>query len=479
MVYDVFRENHMRRLVGPMGIGHVRYPTAGSNSSAESQPFYVNSPYGIALAHNGNLTNSDELEEELYRSDLRHINTSSDSEVILNVFAHELHKVGQQKLTPEGVFEAVRRVHRRCRGAYAVVAMITGYGIVGFRDPHGIRPLIFGMKKNDSGHRDFMIASESVALVSQGFEIERDVSAGEAVFFDTEHNCHTQQCSDNARLTPCIFEHVYLARPDSIVDEVSVYKTRLRMGVKLAEKICRSRPDHDIDVVMPIPDSGRTSAMSLAESLGVPYREGFIKNRYIGRTFIMPGQAVRKKSVRQKLSPISLEFKDKVVCLVDDSIVRGTTCSQIIGMARDAGARKVYFCSAAPAVRFPNVYGIDMPTSEELVAYNRTDEEVAQVINADWLVYQDLDDLVECSKVGNRSIDSFECSVFDGNYVTGDVDAAYMEKVAANRNETSRRAADAEIRNDASLNTDDSETQSFVYSHSPRRQPNGSTVSPP
>ena len=382
---------------------------------------------------------------------MRHINTSSDSEVILNVFAHELQKVGQQKLTPEGVFEAVRSVHKRCRGAYAVVAMITGYGIVGFRDPFGIRPLIFGSKENRYGSQDYMLASESVALVSQGFQIERDVAPGEAVFFDVDNKCHVRECIDNAKLTPCIFEHVYLARPDSIVDEVSVYKTRLRMGTKLAEKICRSRPDHDIDVVMPIPDSGRTSAMSLAESLGVPYREGFIKNRYIGRTFIMPGQAVRKKSVRQKLSPVSLEFKDKVVCLVDDSIVRGTTCSQIIEMARDAGARKVYFCSAAPAVRFPNVYGIDMPTSEELVAFNRTDEEVAKVINADWLVYQDLHDLVECSRAGNRQIESFECSVFDGKYVTGDIDAAYMEKVAASRSDVSRFGSDSIASGDASL----------------------------
>jgi amidophosphoribosyltransferase len=329
--------------------------------------------------------------------------------------------------------------------------MITGYGIVGFRDPFGIRPLIFGSKENRYGSQDYMLASESVALVSQGFQIERDVAPGEAVFFDVDNKCHVRECIDNAKLTPCIFEHVYLARPDSIVDEVSVYKTRLRMGTKLAEKICRSRPDHDIDVVMPIPDSGRTSAMSLAESLGVPYREGFIKNRYIGRTFIMPGQAVRKKSVRQKLSPVSLEFKDKVVCLVDDSIVRGTTCSQIIEMARDAGARKVYFCSAAPAVRFPNVYGIDMPTSEELVAFNRTDEEVAKVINADWLVYQDLHDLVECSRAGNRQIESFECSVFDGKYVTGDIDAAYMEKVAASRSDVSRFGSDSIASGDASL----------------------------
>ena len=296
-----------------------------------------------------------------------------------------------------------------------------------------------------------MVASESVALQSLGFTIERDIDPGEAIYIENDGTLHTAQCADNPSLHPCIFEHVYLARPDSIVDEVSVYKTRLRMGVKLAEKIRRKRPDHDIDVVMPIPDSGRTSAMSLAESLGVPYREGFIKNRYIGRTFIMPGQAVRKKSVRQKLSPVSLEFRDKVVCLVDDSIVRGTTCSQIIGMARDAGARKVYFCSAAPAVRFPNVYGIDMPTSEELVAFNRTDKEVAEVINADWLVYQDLNDLVECSRAGNRKIATFECSVFDGKYVTGDIDAAYIERVAASRNDTSRFGSDSTTRSEASL----------------------------
>jgi amidophosphoribosyltransferase len=439
LVRDVFQQHHMARLVGPMGIGHVRYPTAGCSSSAEAQPFFVNSPYGIALAHNGNLTNSDQLVDELYRSDLRHINTTSDSEVLLNVFAHELAAVGERSLTPDGVFEAVRRVHQRCKGAYAVVAMICGYGVVGFRDPNGIRPLVFGKGKSELWGADYMLASESVALVAQGFSIERDVAPGEAVYIDTEGNCHTRQCAERPQLNPCIFEHVYLARPDSIVDEVSIYKARLRMGDKLAQKIKRLRPDHDIDVIMPIPDSGRTAAMAMAETLGLHFREGFIKNRYIGRTFIMPGQAMRKKSVRQKLNPVELEFKDKVVCLVDDSIVRGTTCSQIIQMARDSGAKKVYFCSAAPAVRFPNVYGIDMPAPEELVAHGRTDEEVARVIRADWLVYQDLDDLIECSRIGNPGIERFECSVFDGSYITGDVDDAYINRLSMQRNDSAKQ----------------------------------------
>ncbi len=442
MVSDVFQQQHISRLVGPMGIGHVRYPTAGCSSSAEAQPFFVNSPYGIALSHNGNLTNARQLQDELYRADLRHINTTSDSEVLLNVFAHELQRVGQLRLTPEGVFEAVRQVHRRCRGAYAVVAMICGYGIVGFRDPHGIRPLIFGKGRSELWGADYMIASESVALVSQGFKVERDVAPGEAVYIDLAGQCHTRQCAAEPSLTPCIFEHVYLARPDSIVDGVSIYKARLRMGDKLAQKIRRIRPDHDIDVVMPIPDSGRTAAMAMAESLGLPFREGFIKNRYIGRTFIMPGQAIRKKSVRQKLNPVELEFKDKVVCLVDDSIVRGTTCSQIIQMARDSGAKKVYFASAAPAVRFPNVYGIDMPAPEELVAHGRTDEEVARHIGADWLVYQDLDDLIECSQVGNSGIEQFDCSVFDGRYITGDVDDAYIQRLSTERSDSAKLRRD-------------------------------------
>ena len=441
LVSDVFQQHHMDRLAGLMGIGHVRYPTAGCSSTAEAQPFFVNSPYGISLAHNGNLTNADQLQEELFKSDRRHINTTSDSEVLLNVFAHELYGIIQHKtsLSADDVFGAVRRVHERCRGAYAVVALIAGFGVVGFRDPNGIRPLIFGRGRSELWGADYMIASESVALVSQGFTVERDIAPGEAVFIDTAGKCHAQQCAENPALNPCIFEHVYLARPDSIVDEVSIYKARLRMGDKLAQKVKQLRPDHDIDVVMPIPDSGRTAAMAMAESLGVHFREGFIKNRYIGRTFIMPGQSIRKKSVRHKLNPVELEFKDKVVCLVDDSIVRGTTCSQIIQMARDVGAKKVYFCSAAPAVRFPNVYGIDMPAPEELVAHGRTDEEVAQHIGADWLVYQDLDDLIECSKIGNPKIERFDCSVFDGRYVTGDVDDAYIQRLSTERSDSAKQ----------------------------------------
>lgn len=442
LVSDVFRQDHMERLSGRMGIGHVRYPTAGCSTSAEAQPFFVNSPFGIALAHNGNLTNADRLEEELFRSDRRHINTTSDSEVLLNVFAHELDEVLHQRkgLSPDDIFEAVAAVHRRCRGAYAVVAMIAGHGVVGFRDPNGIRPLCFGKDDGSEGQPDWMIASESVALVAQGFDVERDVAPGEAVFIDTEGRCHTRQCATDPQLRPCIFEHVYLARPDSVTDGVSVYRARLRMGEALARKIQRLRPDHDIDAVIPIPDSGRTAAIALATSLGVHLREGFIKNRYIGRTFIMPGQAQRRKSVRQKLNPVESEFKDRVVCLVDDSIVRGTTSSQIIQMARDAGARKVYFCSAAPPVRFPNVYGIDMPAPEELVAHGRTEEEVQEHIHADWLVYQDLDDLIACSQIDNPSIRQFDCSVFDGQYVTGDIDAAYIDRISAQRGDEAKQA---------------------------------------
>ena len=447
LVRDVFRQNHMERLEGNMGIGHVRYPTAGCESSAEAQPFFVNSPYGIAVAHNGNLTNADQLKEELFSSDRRHINTTSDSEVLLNVFAHELQHLLQDTpgLTPDIVFDAVARVRHRCRGAYAVVVLIAGHGIVGFRDPNGIRPLCFGKGMDELWGSDYMIASESVALISQGFSVERDVAPGEAVFVDSGGRCHTRQCAKDAVLSPCIFEHVYLARPDSIVDEVSIYKARLRMGDKLAQKIKRLRPDHDIDVVMPIPDSGRTAAMALAESLGLHFREGFIKNRYIGRTFIMPGQEIRKKCVRQKLNPVELKFKGKTVCLVDDSIVRGTTCSQIIQMARESGAKKVYFCSAAPAVRYPNVYGINMPAAEELVAHGKTDEEIARHIGADWLVYQDLEDLIECSTVGNPSIKRFDCSVFNGDYVTGDVDEAYIQRLSSERSDDAkqRRAAPA------------------------------------
>ena len=443
LVRDVFRTRHMQRLHGNIGIGHVRYPTAGSSSEAESQPFYVNSPYGIALAHNGNLTNSKDLAEELFNTDLRHINTTSDSEVLLNVFAHELGKQGLQ-LTPEDIFDAVRRVHRRCNGGYAAIAMISGLGLVAFRDPMGIRPAVFGKRETDQG-TEYMVASESVALDVLGFELVRDIAPGEAVYISKQGEIFTQQCADKPSPHPCIFEHVYLARPDSIMDGIHIHKSRMRMGQKLAEKIQRERPDHGIDVVIPIPDTSRTSALELAHHLGVTFREGFIKNRYIGRTFIMPGQTERKKSVRQKLNAIDLEFEGRNVLLVDDSIVRGTTCKQIIQMARDAGAKNVYFASAAPAVRFPNVYGIDMPSAEELIAHGRTDDEVGQKIGADWLIYQDLDDLIECGKEGNPEIEGFDCSVFNGEYVTGDIDQAYLDRIDAERNDDAKQDSNPKV----------------------------------
>jgi len=444
MVRDVFRARHMHRLVGNMGIGHVRYPTAGSSSSAEAQPFYVNSPYGITLAHNGNLTNADALSRDLFKADLRHINTNSDSEVLLNIFAHELQCRNKLSPEPEDIFSAVSAVHRRCEGAYAVVAMITGYGIVGFRDPNGIRPVIYGSRETANG-TEYMIASESVALSSLGFKVIRDIAPGEAIYIDLEGNIHTRQCSDKSVFNPCIFEFVYLARPDSIIDGVSVYKARLRMGEKLAEKIKRTWADHDIDVVIPIPDTSRTSALQLANHLGVKYREGFIKNRYIGRTFIMPGQSLRKKSVRQKLNAIELEFQGKNVMLVDDSIVRGTTCSQIIQMARDAGAKNVYFASAAPAVKYPNVYGIDMPAAQELIAHGKTLQGIEQVIGADRLVYQDLDDLIAAAHEGNPSITEFDCSVFNGEYVTKDIDAAYLQRIEDRRNDMAKQDSPLDV----------------------------------
>jgi len=425
---DVFHTRHMINLKGRMGIGHVRYPTAGSASSAEAQPFYVNSPYGIALAHNGNLTNSDELKRDLYQDDLRHINTESDSEILLNIFAHELQTLGKLRVNEQDIFQAVASVHRRCRGGYAAVAMIAGYGILGFRDPFGIRPIVYGKRESEAGV-EYMIASESVALDNLGFELVRDLAPGEAVFIDMLGNLHTYQCASNTTLSPCIFEFVYFARPDSIIDNVFVHKARSRMGKKLANKIKRIWPGNDIDVVIPIPDTSRTAALQLAFSLGVKYNEGFIKNRYIGRTFIMPGQQVRKKSVRQKLNAIDSEFKDKNVLLVDDSIVRGTTSQQIVQMARDAGAKKVYFASAAPPVQFPNVYGIDMPAASELVAHERSEEEVQKVIGCDKLVYQDLDDLIEAVLEGNPKIDRFDTSCFDCNYVTGDIDSQYLAQL--------------------------------------------------
>ena len=443
LVSDVFRTRHMKRLVGNIGIGHVRYPTAGSSSSAEAQPFYVNSPYGITLAHNGNLTNADEVADLLYKEDLRHINTTSDSEVLLNVFAHEMQKQGELEPTADTIFKAVARVHQRVRGGYAVVAMINGFGLVAFRDPHGIRPAVFGARDTDQG-KEFMVASESVALDGLGFKLERDIAPGECVVITKEGDFFSQQCAENPELKPCIFEHVYFARPDSIMDGISVYKARLKMGEYLAGKIMKERPDHDIDVVIPIPDTSRTSALQLANRLGVKYREGFMKNRYIGRTFIMPGQQQRKKSVKQKLNAIALEFSGKNVLLVDDSIVRGTTCNQIIEMAREAGAKNVYFASAAPEVRYPNVYGIDMPAVNELIAHDRTVPEIEKAIGADWLIYQDLEDLQRsCLSGAVTDVKEFDCSVFDQGYVTGDINEAYFERLQAARSDASKSSANS------------------------------------
>lgn len=447
LVKDVFRTRHMQRLQGNVGIGHVRYPTAGSSTSAEAQPFYVNSPYGITLAHNGNLTNVQELAEDLFRSDLRHINTNSDSEVLLNVFAHELQEQGKLNPTKDEIFKAVESVHKRCKGGYAVIAMLTGYGIVAFRDPNGIRPVCYGKKETAKG-TEYMISSESVALNAMGFTLVRDIAPGEAIYIETDGQIYSQQCVPNPELHPCIFEHVYFARPDSIIDGISVYKARLRMGEKLAEKVQRVRPDHDIDVVIPIPDTSRTSAMQMANDLGVKFREGFIKNRYIGRTFIMPGQSMRKKSVRQKLNAIELEFRGKNVMLVDDSIVRGTTCKEIVQMARDAGANRVYFASAAPAVRYPNVYGIDMPSATELIAHGRTEEEIETLIGADWLLYQDLADLVESAHEGNPHITGFDCSVFNGEYITGDITPQYLERLEKVRNDKNKAKVESDVNED-------------------------------
>jgi amidophosphoribosyltransferase len=435
LVRDVFRQHHMQRLQGHLGIGHVRYPTAGSSGAALAQPFYVNSPYGIGLAHNGNLTNSEALTRELFQTDLRHLNTDSDSELLLNVFAHELQTLGKLNPTADDVFSAVEGVHRRCNGGYAVIAMIAGYGVVGFRDPNGIRPLVVGERVDGNGDKEFMFASESVALDVLGFDLIRDVGAGEAVFVTAQGVFHSRQCAPDAKLRPCIFEHVYFARPDSLMDGISVYKTRLRQGEKLAHKIMTERPDHDIDVVIPIPDTSRIAAQSIAHELGVKFREGLMKNRYIGRTFIMPGQNERRKSVRQKLNAIELEFKGKNVLLVDDSIVRGTTCRQIIDMARDAGANKVYFASAAPPVRYPNVYGIDMPSATELIAHGREVDEICELIGADWLVFQDLEDLVESCREGNPEVSQYDCSVFNGDYITGDIDQNYLDRIDALRND--------------------------------------------
>jgi amidophosphoribosyltransferase len=457
LVRDVFRQSHMLRLTGNVGIGHIRYPTAGGSRASEAQPFYVNSPYGICLGHNGNLTNYDELSEMLRTEDRRHLNTGSDSEVLLNVFAHELQTRANGHPTPEQIFDAVDAVHRRCRGGYAVVVLIVGIGVVAFRDPNGIRPLVLGQHETADG-TDYMVASESVALDVLQFERLRDVAPGEAIFIENSRVLHSRGFDGEVQHTPCIFEFVYFARPDSILDNLSVYKARLRMGEQLAGKIVRDFPDHDIDVVIPIPDTSRTSAGQVAHHLGVKYREGFIKNRYIGRTFIMPGQAERAKSVRHKLNAIDLEFRGKNVLLVDDSIVRGTTSRQIIKLAREAGARRVYFASAAPPVRYPNVYGIDMPAATELIANGRSVEEIQALIGADRLIYQDLHGLVRSVRHDNSAITEFDTSCFSGEYVTGDITDDYLHEIEQRRNDAAKQRQEARRSGRAALGASDTET---------------------
>ncbi|AWL12417.1 Amidophosphoribosyltransferase [Saliniradius amylolyticus] len=446
LVRDVFHSRHMQRLTGNFGIGHARYPTAGSSSSAEAQPFYVNSPFGIAFAHNGNLTNAHELADEVFRIARRHINTTSDSELLLNIFAHELQSSPGLTLTPDDVFNAVQKVHSKIRGAYAVVSAIIGHGMVAFRDPHGIRPLALGKRQTEQGD-EYMVASESVAMDVVGFEFIRDVAPGEAIYVTEDGQLHTKQCAQPAEHTPCIFEFVYFARPDTFIDDMSVYASRVNMGRKLGQKIAREWADLDIDVVIPIPETSCDIALQIAQELDLPYRQGFVKNRYIGRTFIMPGQTMRKKSVRRKLNAISAEFKGKNVLLVDDSVVRGTTSEQIIEMARESGANKVYFASAAPEIRFPNVYGIDMPSANELIAHGRDLDEICQLIGADGLVFQDLTDLVEAVRLENPSIKRFETSVFDGEYITGDVDQEYLNHIDRLRNDGAKSQSRVEHSN--------------------------------
>ena len=467
LVRDVFHTRHMLQLKGTMGVGHARYPTAGCDSRAEAQPFYVNSPFGIALGHNGTLTNAAALREELFRQDLRQLNTSSDSEILLNVFAHELRAAigeARTRAAPEDLFNAVGGVFKRCQGAFAVVVMVVGVGILAFRDPHGIRPLVYGTKAPGGGYDDdydgdfraaddgnstdkpsHMFASESVALDVLGYRLERDVKPGEAMLVDLSGKVHRKICAAAPSHSPCIFEYVYLARPDSILDGIAVYKTRMNMGEKLAHRLKQKWHDHDIDVVIPVPDTSRTAAVEMGRVLKLPYREGFIKNRYIGRTFIMPGQAARRQSVRQKLNPIASEFRGKNVLLVDDSIVRGTTSRKIIQLARQSGAKKVYFASAAPPVRFPNVYGIDMPSSSEFIAHNRNTEQICQEIGADKLIYQKLDDLIAAVAECNPTIKNFDASCFNGNYITGDITKEYLQKVDKERNDTAKATSGNEL----------------------------------
>ncbi|WNC73506.1 amidophosphoribosyltransferase [Thalassotalea psychrophila] len=443
LVKDVFHTRHMVRLQGDIGIGHVRYPTAGTSSSSEAQPFFSNSPYGISLAHNGNLTNAEELADWLYNNARRHVNTTSDSELLLNVFAHELQKSDSLDLTPDDIFKAVSNVHRHVRGAYATVALIVGHGLVAFRDPHGIRPLAFGKRETEKG-TEYMVASESVALDACDFEFIRDVAPGEAIYITEDGQLFSQQCAQNPAYNPCLFEFVYFARPDSTMDKMSVYGSRVEMGTALGKKISREWEDYQIDVVIPIPETSCDIALQIAHELNIPYRQGFVKNRYVGRTFIMPGQAERKKSVRRKLNAIGAEFKGKNVLLVDDSIVRGTTSEQIIDMARKAGAKKVYFASAAPEVRFPNVYGIDMPSANELIAHGRENEDICELIGADKLIFQDLEDLISAVGKGNKDIKEFEASVFSGHYITKDIDHDYLEQLDAMRNNENKEGSDKE-----------------------------------
>lgn len=437
LVRDVFHKSDMFNLTGSLGLAHIRYPTAGTSSRAEAQPFYVNSPFGIGLAHNGNLTNSTSLRKEVFRADKRHINTSSDSEVLINILAVELAKINSYHLSSADIFNAVEELYKRCIGGYAAVSLLVGHGIIGFRDPHGIRPLVYGKRETKAGI-DYIIASESVALDMLGFELISDVAPGEIIYVDMNGNLHKYQTTLNKEHRPCIFEYVYLSRPDSVFEDVSIYKSRLYMGEKLANKIQREFPDHDIDVVIPIPDTSRTAAITLAYHLGIKCREGLIKNPYIGRTFIMPGQKLRRESVRQKLNAVNEEFKNKNVLLVDDSIVRGTTSKEIIQMARDSGAKKVYIASAAPPVRYPNVYGIDMPSQEELIAHNRTETEIAQYLGADRLFYQDIEDLKAAISIKNPNISDFETSIFDGQYVTGDVNIDYLNDLHRLRNDSAK-----------------------------------------
>jgi amidophosphoribosyltransferase len=460
LVRDVILERHMRRLKGTIGIGHVRYPTAGCESASESQPFYVNSPYGLSIVHNGNLVNAKQLTTDLVETDLRHLNTTSDSEVLLNVLAYELQRVGGAQLSVDAMFQAITAVNHRVKGAYAAIVMINGYGLLAFRDPNGIRPLVYGARPSQS-KQDYMVASETIALDALGYKLIDDIGPGEAVFIDMQGKVHRQQCAQKSSLNPCLFEYIYLARPDSVVDKISIYKSRLAMGRALARKIQRVHALHDIDVVIPIPDTSRTAAYALAQELGIVYSEGFVKNRYIGRTFIMPEQKTRRASVRLKLSAIKAEFRDKNVLLVDDSIVRGTTSSEIIQMARDVGAKKVYFASAAPEVRYPNVYGIDMPIAQELIAHNRSVDEVANCIGADWLLYQDLKDVVDSinssAKRVEDQIERFEDSIFTGDYITGTVDDNYLQSLAQLRNNSARVKAvvDVDDQQDCGISLED------------------------